>query len=76
MEVCRSVQVYGGDMEDGVSILVIVPYLMYSCCYRFDDVVVSVVPVNRVLQEHAYVLFYKRVYTRIPTAMMVELFQY
>lgn len=28
---------------------------------RFDDAVVSVVPVNRVLQEHAYVLFYKRV---------------
>jgi ubiquitin carboxyl-terminal hydrolase 10 len=28
---------------------------------RFDDAVVSVVPINRVLQEQAYVLFYKRV---------------
>lgn len=28
---------------------------------RFDDAVVSVVPINQVLQEHTYVLFYKRV---------------
>lgn len=28
---------------------------------RFDDAAVSVVPINRVLQEQAYVLFYKRV---------------
>jgi len=28
---------------------------------RFDDALVSVVSINRVLQEQAYVLFYKRV---------------